>query len=84
MFTRGVTTADRFAAEWQPILDAVHNSAPPQLLDTQFGDFDTIPESRHLSATDNSLLMHDICLNEVIKATDALHCHKAAGTDGVD
>ena len=42
-FTRGMTTTDRYASEWQPILGAVHNSAPPQLLDAQFDDFVTIP-----------------------------------------
>ena len=81
LFTRGMTTVDWFASEWQPILGAVHNSAPPQLLDSHVDDFGMIPESRHLSATDNSLLMHEICLNEVIEAIDALNRHKAAGTD---
>ena len=76
-----MTTADRFASEGQPILGAVHNSAPPQLLDAQFNDFVMIPESRHLSATDYSLLVHEICLNKVIKAIEALNRHKAAGTD---
>ena len=83
-FTRGMTTTDRFASEWQPILGAVHNSAPPQLLDAQFDDFVTIPESRHLSATDNGLLMREININEVIEAIDALNRHKAAGTDGLN
>ena len=83
-FTRGMTTTDRFASEWQPILGSVHNSAPPQLLDAQFDDFVTIPESRHLSATDNGLLMREININEVIEAIDALNRHKAAGTDGLN
>ena len=76
-----MTATDRFASEWQPIMGAVHNSAPPQLLDAQFDAFVTIPESRHLSAADNNLLIHEICLNEVINAIDALNRHKAAGTD---
>ena len=75
-----MTATDRFASEWQPILGAVHISSPPQLLDAQFDAFVTIPESRHLSAADNNLFIHEICLNEVINAIDALNRPKAAGT----
>ena len=47
-FTRDMETTDRFALEWKPILGAVHNSAPPQLLDAQFHDFVTILDTIHL------------------------------------
>uniref|UniRef100_A0AAV1TRZ0 Uncharacterized protein n=1 Tax=Peronospora matthiolae TaxID=2874970 RepID=A0AAV1TRZ0_9STRA len=83
-FTRTMTTADRFASEWQPILGVVHHRLQRPQLEAAFDAFVQVPASRCLSAFDNGMLIWVISLTEVITAIKGLNRHKAAGMDGLN
>ena len=80
-----MTTADRFASEWQSILGVVHRTTTPYThMGREFDDFVQIPGSRRVSAFDNGIPMSEIDLSEVIVAIEGLNRHKAAGADGIN
>uniref|UniRef100_A0AAV1V5A9 Uncharacterized protein n=1 Tax=Peronospora matthiolae TaxID=2874970 RepID=A0AAV1V5A9_9STRA len=67
-----MTTADRFALEWQPILGAVRRQLQRPQLVSAFDAFIQVPANRCVSAIDNGMLMKAISLTEVITALRAL------------
>ena len=83
-FTRTMTTADRFASEWQYILGVVHHKLQRSQLEAAFDVLVQVPANLCVSAFDNGIRMTTISLNEVITAIKDLNRHKAAGTDGIN
>uniref|UniRef100_A0AAV1U726 Uncharacterized protein n=1 Tax=Peronospora matthiolae TaxID=2874970 RepID=A0AAV1U726_9STRA len=79
-----MTTADRFASEWQPILGVVHHQLQRPQLEAAFDAFVQVPAIRRVSAVDNGMLVKDISSTEVITAIEGLIRHKAAGMDGLN
>ena len=79
-----MTTADRFASEWTPILGVVHHSTPFEHMATELDTFVQVPADKRISAADNQGLMRAISTDEVIQAISALNRHKAAGADGLN
>lgn len=79
-----MTTADKFASEWSPLLSSIHRQVPLEELPAAFKAFVKIPEERFLTANDNQDLLADFTESEVLEAVAALSRQKAAGPDGLN
>ncbi|KAG3022251.1 hypothetical protein PC121_g6546 [Phytophthora cactorum] len=83
-FRSGMSTADKLASEWDPVLGKTHSTVEKADMENEFDKFVRIPEKRKLSMAENDILMAPVTLQEVIDAITALNRHKSAGPDGIN